>query len=106
MSEADDLRNEFAAQREKKGLPPSRLPPGGGGGYDSSMEHRITKLEEDMKDVKKDLTDLKVSVAQISGKLDILVAKLPSWWQAPLGAGGLIALMASLMGLAKTFHWI
>lgn len=106
MSSADDLRREFSDAREKRGLPPSRLQTGGRGPYDPDMEHRITALEEDMKDVKRDLADLKVSVATMSGKIDILVAKIPSWWQAPAGAGGLITLMAALVGLAKALHWL
>ncbi|MFT8718781.1 hypothetical protein [Acetobacter sp.] len=77
-----------------------------GDGYDGGMDRRLTALEEDMKVVKKDLTDLKVSVASMSGKIDILIAKIPSWWQAPVGAGGLIALLAALIGLAKAPHWL
>ena len=79
---------------------------GGGGGDNGDMDARLTTVEADVKDIKKDLVDLKVSLASISGKMDIIVSKMPSWWQAPVGAGGLIALMAALVGLAKALKWI
>lgn len=105
---AIDLASERLKRLEQNEIPTQSKHVDGGGGppHDSDMEKRIESLEDDMKIIKQDLTDLKVSVAGISGKVDILVAKIPSWWQAPVGAGGLITLMAALIGLAKALHWL
>lgn len=89
----------------------NKLPPSGGGPYDGDMERRVERLEVDMKDVKKDLTDLKVSVAQISGKLDTLTSTLASKlmgpWQMVGVFGGLlttlIVIAGAVVGLMK---WI
>ncbi len=79
---------------------------GGGDGHNGDMENRIAALESDAKDIKKDLVDLKVSVAAVSAKVDIIVSKMPSWWQAPVGAGSLLALLGAMLGIAKALNWI
>jgi len=43
---------------------------GPGGPYDGDMERRITRLEDDMREVKSDLTGIKVQLAKIDAKLD------------------------------------
>jgi len=98
---------EWHAARKSKGLPPAKPVENGAGGGDSGgMDIRIANLEADMKDVRKDLTDIKVQLSGLSAKIDLLVAKVPSWWQAPVGVGGLIALIATLIGIGKSLHWI
>lgn len=82
---------------------------GNGGGYDGGMDARIARLEDDVRDVKKDLTDIKVSVAQISGKLDTLTSTLASKlmgpWQMVGVFGGLlttlIVIAGAVIGLMK-----
>lgn len=43
---------------------------GPGGPYDPLMEQRVANLENDMREVKKDLTDIKVLLAEIKTELN------------------------------------
>lgn len=69
MSEADVLRHEFANFRSKRGLPPSRLPPGGDGPYDSGMEARVASLEAKMDKVFDTLGAIQVTLAEIKATM-------------------------------------
>lgn len=103
MSRDEGLIKEFKAEREKRGLPPSRLRDDGDGPYDGDMQRRIENLEADMKDVKKDLAELKVSLSGIKATLDILTksvdkldSKIPTGW-AMIGMFGSIVTMLSIV---------
>ena len=105
MTAAERMADRVAEGKRRIADRSNSVEKGGGGGDNSGMDARVANLEADVKDIKKDLVDLKVSAAALSAKMDIVVAKMPSWWQAPVGAGGLIALLAALIGLAKSLHW-
>ena len=49
---------------------------GGGGPYDSGMEARVANLEQDMREVKADLTDIKITLARLETRFDAVDAKL------------------------------
>ncbi|GAJ30672.1 hypothetical protein [Acidomonas methanolica] len=78
----------------------------------SIIEYRLNQIEarSEKTDTKFDrivdsLSALNASFSAVSAKLDLLEKKVPSWWQAPVSAGSLIALMSALMALAKALHW-
>lgn len=57
------------------GAPP--LPPGGDGPTFGDMEHRVARLEDDMREIRSDLKALRVDMAEMKGR----VASLPTTWQ-------------------------
>jgi hypothetical protein len=93
----------------------AQLAGGGGGPHDPGMEARVAALEADMKDVnatlnrlepKLDKVDdrvraLEIAVGKMDGKLDLLVAKMPSWWQQPVGVAAIVACLAAVVALGK-----
>jgi hypothetical protein len=99
-----------------------RLEGGGDGPQGPNMEQRVAALEADMKDVKAGigrletaaaktdsrldklddrLRSLEIASGKVDGKLDLLVAKMPSWWQQPVTAAAIVALMAAAVALGK-----
>lgn len=106
MSNAEDLRQEFTDAREKKGLPPSRLPPGSGGPYDTDMDRRVTSLETDVKVIKSDLTDIKVSLAKLDATVTALVTsvgrldgKIPTGWSMIGMFASIVTMLVIVFGL-------
>lgn len=69
MNEAEALRSQFDNERAKRGLPPSRLPPGGGGPYDPRMEQRVASLEAKMDKVQETLNSITVTLAKIEATI-------------------------------------
>ena len=79
------------------------------------MEARVAALEASMETVKGTLgrvepkldrlddrvRALEITVGKMDGKLDLLVAKVPSWWQHPVGVAVVIAVLAGAIGLGK-----
>lgn len=86
------------------------LKSGGGDGTFDGMEARVTRLEQDMNEVKLDLkalradtSDIKIKLSEISGKL----SGMPSTWQIVGICAGLIALViASSGGLVTILRYI
>lgn len=68
----------------------ARLKGGGGGGTLEGMEQRINRLEDDMKEVRKDLVDIKVSLARIEGTL---ASKVDYKWLTVYVAGIVAVIM-------------
>ncbi len=72
------------------------------------MDGRIRRLESTMDRVETRLGGLEQKVAEMNGKLDVLVshvvAKLPSWWQMPLVIGATVTLIGGLLAIAQKFH--
>jgi hypothetical protein len=101
---------------EKPAEPPApkqTVAGGGGPPHDPGMETRLAAVETRMDriEVKLDaletrLRGVEVKLGEIGGKLDLLVGKIPSWWQAPVSAAGLLALLFAAVGLAQHFGLI
>ena len=72
------------------------------------MDGRIGRLETTMDRVETRLSGLEQKVAEMNGKLDVLVshvvAKLPSWWQMPLVIGATVTLLGGLLVVAQKLH--
>ena len=72
------------------------------------MDGRIGRLETTMDRVEIRLSGLEQKVAEMNGKLDVLVshvvAKLPSWWQMPLVIGATVTLLGGLFVVAQKLH--
>ena len=72
------------------------------------MDGRIGRLESTMDRVEPRLGGLEQKVAEMNGKLDVLVshvvAKLTSWWQMPLVIGATVTLIGGLLAIAQKFH--
>jgi hypothetical protein len=86
---------------------------GGGPPHDGGMEARIAivemrmdRIEGKLDSVDTRLRGVDIKLAEIGGKLDLLVSKIPSWWQAPVSAAGLLALLLAALGLAQHFGLI
>ena len=47
------------------------------------------------------LRSVETKLAEIGGKLDLIAGKLPSWWQAPVSAAGLVALLLAALAVAS-----
>ena len=86
-----------------------------GGPSDSDTGKRLSAIEADNRliqgsldriEPKVDRLDervraLEVSFSKVDGKLDMIVAKMPSWWQQPVSAVVILGAMAAAIGLAK-----
>jgi len=72
------------------------------------MDGRIGRLETTMDRVETRLGSLEQKVAEMNGKLDVLVshvvAKLPSWWQMPLVIGATVTPIGGLLAVAQRLH--
>lgn len=116
VHELDAQRNAILRaqqQAEKSEASPSSSPvdPGGGGPHDPGMEAlkarmaavegQVTRLEARFDKVEDRLRGVEVKLGEISGKLDLLVARVPSWWQAPVGIVGTVGLLTALAALAR-----
>jgi hypothetical protein len=66
--ELPDMNERLA--RLRQATETQSLRTGGGGPYDGDMERRIGNLENDMREVRSDLTGIKVQLAKIDAKLD------------------------------------
>ncbi len=49
------------------------------------------------------LRAVETAVAAVSAKLDLIATRIPASWHSPLSAAALIALMATLIALARLF---
>jgi hypothetical protein len=58
------------------------------------MEPKLDKLDDRVR-------SLEIALGKVDGKLDLLVAKVPSWWQQPVGVAVIIAVLAGAIGLGK-----
>lgn len=65
--------------------PPPPVEPSPGSGDDPGMEHRVKRLEDDVRAMRGDLVAIQGRLGSVEGKLDLLVtqvvAKVPSGWQ-------------------------
>ncbi len=72
---------------------------GGQPPHDGDMEAvkmRLQVVENHLDRLEDRLRAVEVKLGEMSGKLDLLVAKIPSWWQQP---AGLIVVLAAIFGL-------
>ncbi len=90
---------------------------GGGGPYDPGMEARLRAVETGLQHVEtrvgvletkidgmdNRLRAVEVAIGTIGGKLDLLVGKIPSWWQPPVSAAGMLALLLAAIAAAHYF---
>ena len=67
------------------------------------LEARVTAIEGRLEKLDDRLRGVAIALAGINGKLDVLVAKVPSWWQQPVGIAGVIAAIAALVALLQHF---
>jgi len=118
------------AENQPDELPEKPLAPAGSGPHDPGMEARMVAVETGLRNVEGRLSVLEVKVdmldsrmtslegkvdgldtrlrsvetaiAAVAGKLDVLVDKIPSWWQPPVSAAGLLALL--MAGIAAAHY--
>ncbi len=72
------------------------------------VDNRIGRLENSVDRVELRLGALEQKMAEMNGKLDVLVShvvsKLPSWWQMPVVIGSTVALLGGLLAAAQKLH--
>jgi hypothetical protein len=76
------------------------LASGGSGPYDPSMEARITRLEEDFKAMRTDLSATRSDTAYIRGRLESLPT---TWHMVGTILAGNIGLAGALLAAVKLF---
>ncbi|MCG3267756.1 hypothetical protein [Yoonia sp. I 8.24] len=70
----------------------NNLKGGGGGGTHDGMEHRVSSLENDLRAMRKDMTDIKVTLAEVNAKLD---SKIDYKWLAVYVLGIIAVILRS-----------
>ncbi|WP_156474492.1 hypothetical protein [Gluconobacter albidus] len=121
MQSEEDLRKEFSDARKHRGLPPTRLPPGGGGPYDSDMEKlknrvelieagfgriekSVEKLDDRLRNVEGMLSEMKGTLSTLSSTL---ASKLMSPWQMVGVFGGIFGVVVMIGGaVLTTAKWL
>jgi hypothetical protein len=68
-----------------------------------SMEARFERVESRLEGIDTRLRGVETKLAEIGGKLDLIAGKLPTWWQAPTSAAGLLTLLLGALALASHF---
>ncbi len=58
------------------------------------IEPKLDKLDDRVRAIE-------IAIGRVDGKLDLLVAKVPSWWQQPVGVVAIIAALVGAIGLGK-----
>ena len=118
MPGRQDWQAEFRRQEREalKARGPEQPPVGGGDepphdpgmevliGRVDTIEKGLTRIDSRLDGIDGRLRAVEVGVAGVSSKLDLIVAQMPKWWQGPLSAGALVALILGLLALAKVFH--
>jgi len=67
------------------------------------IETRMANFESKLEGIDVRLRAVETKLAEISGQLTLLVGKIPSWWQPPVSAAGLLALLIAALGILKYF---
>ncbi len=101
----DDPNYELIDQRIKAQF--KNLEKGNGGGHDSGMETRVTRLEVEFEHVRRDLDEIKADMKKVLGALSVMPTKrdLTNNTLAGLGLG--LALMALIIGgIIGGLSWI
>jgi hypothetical protein len=70
------------------------------------IEARMERLEGKMDGIDGRLRAVETKLGEMSGQLTLLVGKIPSWWQPPASAAGLLALLLAALGVLKYFNLI
>ena len=86
-----NYNNVLSISRGSPGLGRS-LNGGGSGDNFDPMEHRVARLEADIKEVKSDLKEIRVDLAEIKGR----ISQLPTIWQ-------IISLVIAILGAVFAF---
>lgn len=72
------------------------------------IDGRIGRLETCMDRVEARLGSVEQKVAEMNGKLDVLVShvvsKLPSWWQMPVVIAATVALLGGMLAAVQKLH--
>ncbi len=68
-----------------------------------AVEARMGRLEGKMDGIDARLRAVEAKLGEISGQLTLLVGKIPSWWQPPVSAAGLLALLLAALAILKYF---
>ena len=102
-----DLRRLASGGRPPR--PPVASPKGDE--EDPNMEHRIKRLEDDVRAIRSDLAGVVSRLGAVEGKLDLLVtqivAKIPSSLQLfSLMVGTLVAIVSILGGAIALAQWL
>jgi hypothetical protein len=84
----------------------SEPPPPPDDGQIEAMKERMSSLESKLDRIDDRLRGVEIKLGEIGGKLELIAAKLPSWWQAPVSAASLVTLLVAVMVLAKHFKLI
>ncbi len=71
-----------------------------------AMEIRMDRLENKLDIIDSRLRGVEIKLGEMSGQLTLLVGKIPSWWQPPVSAAGLLALIVAALGLLKYLKFL
>ncbi len=71
-----------------------------------ALEAHLGRLEGKLEGIDVRLRTVETKLAEISGQLTLLVGKIPSWWQPPVSAAGLLALIIAALGLLKYLKFL
>jgi hypothetical protein len=68
------------------------------------IDARMLNFESKLEGVDVRLRSVETKLAEMSGQLTLLVGKISSWWQPPVSAAGLLALLIAALGILKYFN--
>jgi len=71
-----------------------------------ALEAHLGRLEGRLDGIDVRLRTVETKLGEISGQLTLLVGKIPSWWQPPVSAAGLLALIIAALGLLKYLKFL
>ncbi len=72
----------------------------------NGVEAHLSKVDGRFDKIDDRLRSLEIDVGKISGKLDLLVGKIPSWWQPPVGLVAVLGAIAALIGILHYLGWV
>ena len=67
------------------------------------IEVRMSSFESKLDGIDTRMGAVETRLAEMSGQLTLLVGKIPSWWQPPASAAGLLALLIAALGILQYF---
>jgi hypothetical protein len=67
------------------------------------IDARAANIESKIDGIDFRLRAVETKLGEINGQLTLLVGKIPSRWQPPVSAAGLLALLVAALGILKYF---
>src|SRR3546814_9899988 len=102
MAIDESMKPQWERERKERGRDLEQaqtLQSGGGGGTYDGMEARVAKLESGVDEIKKSLTDIRVTLASIDERTKQMATK----WDVVLILGAMAALIGGVVALAALF---